>query len=729
MAGGNHRLDRLLGAIARLAVGVAFFSVACSPADTPAPDPVGDELAARFLRVVAAEDARPSSGPELELLLRAAGGAETGTAADSLARLVAIRALGRLEDPGQAGQLLGYLDDADPEVRGHAADALAQALFGHDGSVALEPLLARAEGGENDPRVLGVVARSLGRLRLGEDDRARILPVLSALTRDGDADAGQEQMKGAVLGMESLARAGTPFDNATVDRLGELTLYGRLGDAREPDAGRVRALAVSVLARIGELETTRLEPALRDSESAVRITAAQAIPAAGESARDELVRRALRDPVVGVRVAALRTVAASARDELACLRLFAGAVQDESRVVRLEALDALATPCPVPEGQLRILLDAASRLGPETIDDWQVPARALASLASFAPGHARRLLPTFLGHPNELVRAQAARAASIMEDEELLGEMAATDPGANARFAALEGLARLAPVPVELLLEQLGSDDPQLLMLASRLLGRPAGSARSDSVESATGDALVRTFERISAARRETWRDARMALLDAMAELGGNHAGRHGTRLATYATDYDPVVAERIVELLDDWGEDTPSGAEPVPLARLPLPTAAELNELELSLVHLQMRRGGTIVIQPLPHLATTNAHRFVRLAREGYFDGLTLHRAEPNFVIQGGSPGANEYAGDGPYTRDEVGLLPHWRGTVGLSTRGRDTGDAQIFINLAHNVRLNHNYTIFGVVTDGIEVVDEVVAGDVIERAEVRVAPAAPGS
>ena len=50
--------------------------------------------------------------------------------------------------------------------------------------------------------------------------------------------------------------------------------------------------------------------------------------------------------------------------------------------------------------------------------------------------------------------------------------------------------------------------------------------------------------------------------------------------------------------------------------------------------------------------------------------------RVVPNFVIQGGSPGANEYWGDGPYTRDELTTEEHLRGTVGISTRGRDTGD-----------------------------------------------------
>jgi len=143
---------------------------------------------------------------------------------------------------------------------------------------------------------------------------------------------------------------------------------------------------------------------------------------------------------------------------------------------------------------------------------------------------------------------------------------------------------------------------------------------------------------------------------------------------------------------------------------------------MEQTTVTLHMRRGGQIVIRPLPYLALTNAYRFVRLAKEGYFDGLTFHRWVPNFVIQGGSPGANEYFGDGPFTRDEVGLLPHWRGTVGVSTRGHDTGDAQIFVNLIDNVRLDHDYTVYGIVADGIEVVDDVVEGDVIERVEVRV-------
>tara|TARA_B100000949_G_scaffold201105_1_gene189001 strand:+ start:225 stop:980 length:756 start_codon:yes stop_codon:yes gene_type:complete len=231
--------------------------------------------------------------------------------------------------------------------------------------------------------------------------------------------------------------------------------------------------------------------------------------------------------------------------------------------------------------------------------------------------------------------------------------------------------------------------------------------------------ATLLAFERVSASQRETSRDARRALLERVNEFGD---ATMTSRLEPFLRDFDPQVATDVASILERWsGQSRQPSPELLP--RGDLPNLAELYELRHSEVILHMERGGEIVIRALPDVALTNAQRFVRLANEGYFDGLTFHRWEPGFVIQGGSPGANEYSGDGPYTRDEVDLLPHWRGTVGVSTRGHDTGDAQIFINLADNVRLNHDYTIFGVVVDGMEdVVDLVVEGDVITRAEVRV-------
>ena len=88
-----------------------------------------------------------------------------------------------------------------------------------------------------------------------------------------------------------------------------------------------------------------------------------------------------------------------------------------------------------------------------------------------------------------------------------------------------------------------------------------------------------------------------------------------------------------------------------------------------------------------------------------------------PNFVVQGGSPGANEYMGTSRYMRDEVGpQASHIRGAVGISTRGGDTGDAQLFIDLVDNPRFDHRYTVFAQVLNGAELVDSILEGDVIE-------------
>jgi cyclophilin family peptidyl-prolyl cis-trans isomerase len=141
------------------------------------------------------------------------------------------------------------------------------------------------------------------------------------------------------------------------------------------------------------------------------------------------------------------------------------------------------------------------------------------------------------------------------------------------------------------------------------------------------------------------------------------------------------------------------------------------LDALDGAVFAVEMVGGGTFEIRLMPWAAPTNAYRFARLAEAGYYDGLTFHRVVANFVLQGGSPDANEYSGDGPFTRDEVGLIGNWRGTLGVSTRGRDTGDGQMFINLVDNVRLDHDYTVFAEVARGMGVVDQVLEGATIRR------------
>jgi len=130
----------------------------------------------------------------------------------------------------------------------------------------------------------------------------------------------------------------------------------------------------------------------------------------------------------------------------------------------------------------------------------------------------------------------------------------------------------------------------------------------------------------------------------------------------------------------------------------------------------------GVVTLSLLKDVAPVTIARFAELVRRGYYNGLTFHRVVPNFVVQGGSPGANEYVGASRYMRDEVGPQGvHVRGAVGISTRGGDTGDGQIFIDLVDVPRLDRDYTVFAYVTSGMEFVDRILEGAKIVSVSVR--------
>src|SRR6185295_14984499 len=82
----------------------------------------------------------------------------------------------------------------------------------------------------------------------------------------------------------------------------------------------------------------------------------------------------------------------------------------------------------------------------------------------------------------------------------------------------------------------------------------------------------------------------------------------------------------------------------------------------------IKMQDSGTIEIELLTAQAPISVAKFAELVRAGYYNNLTFHRVVPNFVIQGGSPGANEYSGAARYWREEPGTAFNLRGTIGLS-------------------------------------------------------------
>ena len=127
----------------------------------------------------------------------------------------------------------------------------------------------------------------------------------------------------------------------------------------------------------------------------------------------------------------------------------------------------------------------------------------------------------------------------------------------------------------------------------------------------------------------------------------------------------------------------------------------------------------GTIRIQLFADEAPLTVSNFVFLAEEQFYNGLTFHRVEPGFVIQGGDPQGNGTGGPGYDFADEPVQRPYKRGIVAMANSGPNTNGSQFFIVL-EDAALPPSYTIFGEVLDGMDVVDQIRVGDRMTSVEI---------
>lgn len=129
----------------------------------------------------------------------------------------------------------------------------------------------------------------------------------------------------------------------------------------------------------------------------------------------------------------------------------------------------------------------------------------------------------------------------------------------------------------------------------------------------------------------------------------------------------------------------------------------------------------GSFTIELLPDLAPLTVDNFVQLAQRGYFRNVTIHRVVPNFVIQDGDPRGDGNGGPGYQIRCEINQAPYDRATVGMALSGKDTGGSQWFVTHSPQPHLDGGYTVFGRVVAGMDVVDRIVRGDVIQSIVIR--------
>jgi cyclophilin family peptidyl-prolyl cis-trans isomerase len=344
--------------------------------------------------------------------------------------------------------------------------------------------------------------------------------------------------------------------------------------------------------------------------------------------------------------------------------------RDADMTVALAAIDALAG-CRDDQRvatRLRFLAEGLRDDG-----SWHPAAHALVSLVSIDTTAARQLLPRFTRSRNVFVRMWAGTAALSLGDTAALYGLS-RDAAPNVQASAVAGLSRLVAHAADSVYARLlASDDNQVLMAVAAALKGSTYPGLGPRVTQLAQKRIDRVWD--------TDTDGHRALIDLAHSLGGQ------------------------VSVMSDRSTSKP------------LPTFADLAALEQVTARIEMADGSVINMKFHPFDAPTNVFRFARLARAGTFDGLTFHRVAPFFVVQGPSPNANEYsAPDRAFARDELGLS-NVRGTVGLSTRGRDTGDGQIYINTVDNVRLDHDYTVMATITSGLEAFDRMQEGARIRR------------
>lgn len=642
----------------------------------------------KLATLLALEDSRLSGSSKLTRLIRDA---------DRGVRARAAVTAGRLGDRTAVPALIELMNDSEVDVRQMAAFAL-----GLIGDRAAGDRLAAAL---KDPEaaVRGRAAEALGRL----GDPARAMDVAAMLQA--------ALPKGAPLVTVRGDDPGNPNDPWLELRLGLFAL-ARLKDAAAAQAallagGRPRFDWWAATWAAMRLQLPSLRPVLLAASSSndplSRALAARGLGALKDVASLELLSRLVSDREPDVAVQALRALAAigDARGSGAV----AGALNSPNLTLKREALEALARLPGEPSLRARVV----PYLGSE--QPW-IRGAALKALARIDHGDFALVLSGMDPDPDWSVRAALASALGDVGDEtsvSLLFSMLKDDD------------VRVLPSVLEALRKARGSDAVPTLR---QHLGHPDPGVRAAAAEGLLASKATELAEPLASAYRQSLPDADIeARLAIVAALGGQQDAAARGALQD-AAQHDPVRAVRLRAALALRG----LGAEPPAIgpeagARIPLDDRAAMLPWEpaperrvftpRAILHTAK---GRIEIHLNPIDAPLTTASFVALARRGFYDGLTFHRVVPGFVVQGGCPRGDGYGGPGYVLRDELSHLPFGRGSVGLALSGADTGGSQFFVSLQPAPHLDGAFSVFGRVANGMDVVDRIRPGDVIERVEI---------
>lgn len=651
----------------------------------PAPDPLS--RLETFARILVLEDSRTLEAGTLQSFL---------SSDDPAIRRRAAVAAGRIGDPLAVARLVQKLSDPEVEVRRSAAFALG--LIGSVESVAaLTTSLSDA-----DAITRGRAAEALGRI-----GQASSAPAIAAAFKRALPKGSETPLR---IRGDDPSRADDPWV--------ELRLYlfalARLKNVDAfttavlgPDGAPVIDWWASVWAAM-RIADARLSPLLLAGATAedpyIRSLTARGLGALKSPAHLGVLRKLAEDRDEGVVVQSLRAVAAIGTSEgTAAVALH---LESQNPVLRREALLALAALPPDSKFRSRVIENVGS------LDPW-IRAAAWHALTKIDASDVGIVLSTVGADADWRVRQAIAEAIG-----ESMGDRGTTllvpmlkDPDLRVVAAVLPALVKSQGPEAAIRLQEYA----QHADMSVRAAAVDALSSIEAKASKRFTDAYRRAFD---ASLADSDLEARLSIVNAL----GKDPQDDGKTLLRKIAGSDPsrVVRQKALLILSE-GVPPPEEtalrmADARRLVALYEPGAAALfsPHVIITTKYGQIEMSLDLVETPLTTLS------FVRLAQSGFFNGLTFHRVVPEFVVQGGDPRGDGNGGPGSTIRCEYSGRPYGRGSVGMALSGKDTGGSQFFITMEPQPHLDGAYTHFGQVLSGMNVVEKIRPGDVIERVDV---------
>jgi cyclophilin family peptidyl-prolyl cis-trans isomerase/HEAT repeat protein len=698
-------------------------------------DPVPKLLLQRILR---AEDERRWDNDLGDLF----------SARNAAVRSRAALAAGRIGDEDAIADLTILLrQDDEVDVRAMAAFALGE-IETSLGANALLTTLKDAKESLLRARAIEALGKIAAALPKEQEARARELgtTILEALRLEARRSVPDRMT--ILLGLTAALRARPPNAGPTV---AEFLHYS------DP---RIRADAANTLARLklkdGNDQLRRL--LTTDPDPIVRANAARVLGATEDKASFEaLLDRALKDKDSRVRVSAIRALA-SLKDVRATVPLLQRGTTLLALLRATLVNRAIDNATPLPHSSLaNELLEIGTALGrvrqdlnDERVVEWlrslrpvigsgspeveiaQARIHPTAYMAQFGSGAlARRMaqeailvdwraassIAQGLGeiaavpdstNDNKRLRTQAEDILLAMLDYRNSGLTVNTLVAVHSEYAVpdvLRAYAALKPKDLaEVLRKHLKESDVIVRATAAELLGElPPDETNARALVAALPVALA----------DKELNDAALAIVDSLAK---QKSAKANEAIQTALNSQDYLVRRKAVALLKANGAgDFSSRTGTVQTRNTTADYERAIARMGKQVTAVITTTKGSFTINLLPDDATLNVDNFVQLAKRRYFNGITVHRVVPNFVIQDGDPRGDGNGGPGYQIRCEINEVPYERGAVGMALSGKDTGGSQWFVTHSPQPHLDGGYTVFGNVVSGMNTVDAIVRGDVI--------------